>query len=268
MRYKNFPSAGPWTALANLLTLQGHAAEDCDIVLGARLHCILHQWEDTGAYLTGASLQGPQWYNLYLRPRGWEYVEFAHAREEALDYLWPLTMLRLQVHAAMPTDAVYLGDVDGVYTFIPSVHAAEGEKRIEMSREELLKHLPEKVTLGAIRRCEAREEDVAPLLELSVKNWGELREKIRAFMQEERTSAELRDGLNTLLRAPLSDGQTVMRLLGREEDAKRLMDMHHQAMRAVTQGEPLRLADRLRAEDVEWAIDLFEALARQEMQSA
>jgi len=266
MRYMNFASAAPWTALANLLTLQGQPTEDYDIILGEKLHCMLVRREDTGAYVTGSSLLGSEWYNLYLKPRGWAYMEFTYTREDMLDYLWPLTMLRFQVHASMPTDAIFLGDVDGVYTFMPSGYASEGDAQIELSREELLAHLPEQATLGSIRRCEAEEVDFEPLLAQSSSNWFSLREAVCAFMQEEHTAVGLRDGLDDLLSAPLHEGQTIMRLLGRHEDAKRLMELHHQVLRAITRGQPLRLADVISMDAVNEAIDMMIALIEKEVQ--
>lgn len=266
MRYKNFASAGPWTALANLLDLQGHRAEDRDIVLGAGLHAMLIQQEETGAYRMGVSLQGPQWYNLYLRPRGWEYMEFAYPKEDAIDFLWPLTMLRLEKPNAMPVDAVYLGDVDEVYSFIPSVSEAADVDRLEMSREELMDYLPEQVKLGSIRRCGAKEIDRKPLWEASMANWARLREEICAFMAQEHMPSEIRDALDRIFSAPLHAGQTIMRMLGREEDAKRLEVLHHQVMRAVTSGKTLRLADVMRTEEVLEAIRMLSALTEKEMQ--
>lgn len=266
MRYKNFASAGPWTALANLLDLQGHRAEDRDIVLGAGLHAMLIQQEETGVYRMGVSLHGPQWYNLYLHPRGWEYMEFTYPKEETLDYLWPLTMLRLEKPNAIPMDVVYLGDIDAVYSFIPSVSEAADVDRLEMSREELLDYLPEQVKLGSVRRCVAKEIERKPLWAASMANWARLREEICAFMAQEHTPSETRDALDRIFSAPLHDGQTIMRLLGLEEDAKKLECLHHQVMRAVTSGKALRLADVMRTEDVLEAICMLSVLTEKEMQ--
>ena len=118
MKYMHFNSSCPYAGLANMLERMGHDTEDFQIAIDMNLPLLLHYDEKTGYYQAGASLQSARWFDLYLNPRGYRYVEAACDKGDVLSLLKPGTMLGIQVSAQSRHAVVFLGETNSVYSFL------------------------------------------------------------------------------------------------------------------------------------------------------
>lgn len=75
MKYMHFNSSCSYAGLANMLAFLGFETEDYQIALDIKLPFLIHFDPETGSYRAGAMLQSKEWFELYLRPRGFCYKE-------------------------------------------------------------------------------------------------------------------------------------------------------------------------------------------------
>lgn len=75
MKYMHFNSSCSYAGLANLLELKGVDTEDDRIAGEMYLPYFLAFDAESECYQAGPMLQTADWFNLYLLPRGFRYVE-------------------------------------------------------------------------------------------------------------------------------------------------------------------------------------------------
>lgn len=205
--------------------------QDVSIALDIRLPWLLEREEKNGepktgdclrgTYLAGAMLQGARWFNRYLKPRGWQFVETAYGREEALDAMLPNSMLGLRVSQQSKHAVLFQGKREDRFVFLNN--RKEGSMEPEffvLTKKECFERLEETVWIGRLEECAPEAVDFVPLLEMSLENWGKWREEFLQFAACRQEWDALCLAKDTLFRAFLLDGLAVCGLVagkGQEE---------------------------------------------------
>ncbi len=123
MKYMHFNSSCSYTALAMLLEEKGISTEDTDIALEIGLPWFFDKKED--CFLAGPNLQGAEWFDIYLNPRGLRMFEENIDREDIPDHLTDhgKCMLGIRLPEGKGRHAVVFYKYDGSYHFYNPVRA-------------------------------------------------------------------------------------------------------------------------------------------------
>lgn len=118
MKYMTFNASCSYAGLANLLDWYGVDVEDRVIALKIELPYLFAR--EGRRYLSGPMLQGAEWFDLYLHPIGFTFIERRLERAEVCSFLkdHPPAMLGLRVTPESKHAVVYTGGRGGEYCFI------------------------------------------------------------------------------------------------------------------------------------------------------
>ena len=258
MKYMHMNSSCPYAGLANMLMLLGRDTEDYKIALDMDLASHIRYDEETGVFRSGFSLQEKEWFDLYLKPRGYSYRETCWDKEEVLKNLRPGMMLGIFVEPERKRAVVCDAVEEGALTFLNNKwEQTEEAERLNFTPAELLERLPEQVTVGYIEPAKAETVDLRPVYAESLLTWKLLREKLRIFMEQTQTAKAMRGQLNVLFRALLLDGLTMAQLRKDEVLTEKLTALQGQFLGVLRQNIPARLADTVDMALLEEAVDLI-----------
>lgn len=266
MKYMHFNSSCSYAGLANMLALQDFDTEDYKIALDMGLPYFLRYDEESKRYQAGPMLQSAEWFNLYLKPRGFCYIEKLLNRDEVLAELQPGSMLGIQVTPQSKHAVIFLGEEKAVYKFLNNKwEASEEPDYLELSAEECLERLPEQVVVGCLEPCVAEQVDLPPYYEEALTNWEKLRRELHQFLSEARSPQALRESMNRLFRPLLLDGLSMAKLLEERELEECLAKLQINYLAAVRKNQEVRLADEFECEEIDRAVDRLVQVIKEKM---
>ena len=263
MKYMHFNSSCSYAGMANMLELQGFETEDYKIALDMGLPYFLRYDDESKNYQAGPMLQSAEWFNLYLKPRGFRHIEQVVSRKMILQALQPGSMLGIQVTPGSKHAVVFLGEDNGVYQFLNNKwENSEEPDYLEFSAEECLNRLPEQVVVGHLECCEAEEVDLLPYYEESLANWEKLRKELQQFISEIQSPQALRESMNRVFRPLLLDGLSMAKLLGEKELEECLAKLQKQFLAMIRKNEAVKLAEVLESSETGKVIENVMRLIR------
>ncbi len=246
MKYMTFNSSCPYAGLANLLEMHGIDTEDHQIVLDMGLPYFLRYDRDTKCYQTGASLQSAEWFDLYLKPRGFYYVEKTLEKHQLVQEIKPVSMLGLQITAQSKHAVIYLEQANGRFLFLNNKwKESEEPERLVLTKEEMLNRLSNVVVVGSLERCQPEQVDIAPYLQESLDTWEQLRIEMQEYLVCEQTPKSLRESMNRLFRSLLLDGLTMMQLAQNDFQTQLLSELQRIYLTALRRNQSITLADTM-----------------------
>ena len=217
---------------------------------------------ENGAYCSGPMLQTAEWFNLYLKPKGFHMSETRLSKEEVCPFLQKNipAMLGLAVspqgkHAFV---CIEVGMEGKRYCFLNNKpQNSPDPESICLTREDLLPLLDDSVTVAVLQKSRPMATDLKPYFQKSADTLLMLKQDIRSFCCKEQTPQALRAAQNPLFRAILLDGITMLELLGNEALRKALQTVQREFLNALKENKTLILADRISIERFESAIDAY-----------
>lgn len=246
MKYMTFNSSCSYAGVANLLSFYGIDTEDRTIALTMGLP-FFFDCED-GCYCSGPMLQGAKWFNLYLKPIGYTMAETEVGREQICEALRSLqyAMLGLRVGEGNKHTVVYTGLKDGKFCMINNRWEREdAPDTLLLSEQELIQRLDDVVTVAVLHETACETVETERLAEHAIAVLQSLAQDIAAFCSREQSAVEIRRAMNTLFRAILLDGITMLDLIGETEISQKLKVVQGQLMSAVREERPLQLDQRM-----------------------
>lgn len=266
MKYMHFNSACAFAGVANMLERMGVDVSDRDIAMGMRLP-YLFEYEN-GAYLGSAMLQSAEWFDLYLRPRGFAMREVSVPKAEICARLAEMecAMIGIFVAPGNRHAVVYTGCADGKYHFLNNrwEHTDEPDG-FEFAQDELLDRLDEAPCIAWLERVAPEAAQLRPRMAHSLDVLRRMRADMDAFCEEERSPEALRAKLNPLFRALLLDGIAMLELLGEAELCGELKAVQAQLMAAMRNGGAVCLKDALPMQRLHGAIETYIRLIQAQM---
>ena len=268
MKYMTFNSSCSYAGIANMLEQYGYDTEDYQIALEMKLP-YLFACED-GVYLAGPSLQSEAWFNLFLKPRGFELVVKQMPKEMVCTYLEGLkcAMLGIRVSENSKHAVIYTGKENGKYRFVNNRHREGAEPEgFLFDGKELWERLDGETVVGMLKSCEPESIDFQPLFRSSLDVLDRLWLEIQAVCGEEKSPQELMSLLNPLFRPFLLDGISMLKLLGEDDLWEEFTHIQRAFLAALRGGkESVRLADELPMGQFALAVERYKALIRRECQ--
>lgn len=242
MKYMTFNSSCSYAGIANLLSFYGVDTEDRKIALEMGLP-YLFDYAD-GCYLSGPMLQSEKWFNLYLRPIGFAITEKEVCKEHLCEHLRALqyAMLGIRVSERNKHAVIFTGIKDDKFCMLNNkwAHADEPDELL-LSEPELMQRVDETVMVGELSKTDCVPVKFEGLMEHSVSVLQALSRDITAFCSRERSVIDIRSSMNTLFRAILLDGITMLDLIGETQLLQKLKTVQGQLMNAVKENKPLML---------------------------
>ena len=242
MKYMTFNSSCSYAGVANLLSFYGIDTQDRTIALEMGLP-FLFDYED-GCYYSGPMLQGAKWFNLYLKTVGYTMTEKAVNKAQLCDYLRDLraAMLGIYVSERNKHAVVYTGTKDGNYCMLNNKWERSDEPdTLLLSEQELLQRVDETITVAVLNKTGCETVSTESLVKHSIAVLQSLAKDIGTFCSQERSPMDIRSSMNTLFRAILLDGITMLDLIGETQIRQKLKIVQGQLMNAVKKNKPLQL---------------------------
>lgn len=236
MKYMTFNSSCSYAGLANMLERYGVDTDDRSIAMEMKLP-YLFAGED-GIYLAGPMLQSAEWFNLYLRPIGFEMRETMLPAERVPEFLkqQKTAMLGLRVDGSGKHAVVYLGRQDGTLVFLNNKwEQTEEPERLTLTEKELLERLDDMTVIASLKAVPPKAVDLTGRILNSERVIRRNIAEIRAICDKVETVGRLRAKLNTLFRPMLLDGITMLELLGERDLAHRFSALQRRFLSALRQ---------------------------------
>lgn len=261
MKYMTFNSSCAFAGVANMLLQLGIDVEDRQIALGMHLPYLFDRQD--GRYAAGPMLQTADWFNLYLHPLGYTMTETAVRKADIPDHLAhsPTAMLGLKVSPTARHAVVFQRMEAGRFHFINNKRRNSDEpETLCLSREELTARLDDTVMVAAIREAPVSVPDFSDLLRRSCQVLAQYKTDIRAFCSTQKTKDELAAAMDTLFRATLLDGITMLELISQDALAEQFRLIQRPFLQAIREGKPVVLREYLNLPAWLDALDQYTAL--------
>ena len=151
-------------------------------------------------------------------------------------------MLGIRVSSGSKHAVIYDGREGKMYRFLNNKwENSEEPDTLLLDEQELLKRLDDKVMVAVLERVAQEEVDKRKYYEKSAVTLEKLGQDVEKFCAIERSPEELRNAMDTLFRAILLDGSTMLELLGETEISQKLKTVQSQLLTAVRENRALRL---------------------------
>lgn len=215
MKYMHFNSSCSYTALAMLLEEKGIETEDTEISLEMGLPWLFAKEGDE--YLAGPMIQGAQWFDLYLKSKGFYLSEEPVEKNNLPEYLknHKPCMLGIKRIEITGKHAVVFYEYNGRYCFSnPTKEGSGRPTEIVLSKEELLDSVEDIVMVGHLKEQEPQSVNLNKLREESTQVIRDNMSEIETFCTITHKPQEYDEALNKLFRALLLDGITMLELAG------------------------------------------------------
>ena len=269
-KYMTFNSSCSYAGLANMLLRYGVDTQDREIAMDMKLP-FLFAYEE-GEYCAGPMLQGAQWFNLYLHPRGLEMQEIELPAQSVAAYLrrQRTAMLGIRQIENGKHAVVYIGNKQEKLLFLNNKwERADAPTQLLLTEQALLSYLDDKVIIATLAHVPPCTEDVVSHMRRSISVLQQNAREICMLCQETMPVSALRSRMDSLFRALLLDGITMLNLLGESDLVARLLLLQRGLLNAV-RNEPeacVSLGDYLSPDALTAAVQAYAARIQQEIDS-
>lgn len=263
MKYMTFNSSCSFAGVANMLLRLGIDVEDRQIAMGMNLPYLFDVRD--GVYSAGPMLQTADWFDLYLNTLGYAMTEAAVRKTDIPDYLRQcgVAMLGLRVSPREKHAMVFVGMDEDNFRFINNKRQeSDAPERICISKEELEDRLDEPAMVATLGKVPVSTPDFGKLFLCSCRVLEQYKTDIQTFCGTQKTKEELIAVMNTLFRATLLDGITMLELIGQEKMAEQFQQIQKTFLSTIREGRPVVLREKLDMPTWLSAIDQYIALIR------
>ena len=258
MKYMHFNSSCSYAGLANMLELFHYDTEDYIIALEIGLPYFIRYNNESKCYQAGAMLQSKEWFELYLKPRGFSYKEIFVSKKDISKILQPGIMLGIQMNRQLKHAIVHIKQINGIYSFINNKWEESKElNTFEFTKDELLDKLPEKVVVGSIEKCECEKIDDLLYYNESISTWKKLKLELQQFTSKEQSPQNLYESMDCLFRPLLVDGLAMMKLLDEQQILQSLEVLQRKFIEVVKRNQTVVLADEFNCSLFDESIDMI-----------
>lgn len=256
MKYMHFRASCAYAGLANLMERFGVDTEDTRIALEMDLPWLFHK--DGDGYLSGPMLQSAEWFNLWLKPRGFIMMETAVPQERLCGVLQSSDPLMLGIETPYGKHAVVWLGYDGAYRFLNPTYENSGEQtELVMTESELLQRTDGVVQLARITQAEPEPIDLVPLLCRSAEALQENAAAIARFSSVPHAPTAYLEALNPLFRPLLLDGIGMLTLIGETALAERFTHLQNALMTFLRGTREGLLSDVLKLDELQSAAEAY-----------
>jgi len=271
MKYQTFEASCCYAGLANMLDDFSLDFEDRDIALAAELPYMLRFDADRNCFLAGPMLQGAEWFDLFLRPRGMRFIERTFSGEAAVNFLSAAdTRVMLAVEAADGRQAlVFEGIRGGRFHFISNKWKdSDGAERYMFTAAELYDRIdPEKNSLSWIELSTKTPVDFLEKLYVTLEYIAKYRASLKKFCSVKRERIALRWAMEPLFRPLMVDIHSMMELAGETRLVLMIKVLQRSLFAALNSDEDTLVPfDYISEQQLDEALDRYTEIVQTRMQ--
>lgn len=271
MKYQTFNASCCYAGLANLLDDFSIDIEDRDIVLGAQLPYMLRFDSARNCFLAGPMLQGAEWFDLYLNPRGLRFAERSFSGEAAVNFLAGCdTRVMLAVDVPDGRQALVFDGIRGSrFHFISNKwKEADGAERYMFTAAELYDRIdPENNSLGWVELTPKKPVDFLEKLYITLEYIAKYRASLQKFCSVEREKIALRWAMEPLFRPLMVDLLSMMELAGEARLVLMIKVLRRSLSEAFNaEGDTLVPFDYISEQQLGEALDRYTEIVQTQMQ--
>ncbi len=266
MKHMHFNSSCSYTALAMLLEEKGINTEDTDIALEIGLPWIFDKTEES--FITGPNLQGAEWFDIYLNPRGLKMIEEYVEKEDVPDYLVKRgnCMLGIRLPGNKGKHAIVFYRYDGSFYFYNPVRAGSVETtEIVFSKEELLQSLDQKTMVGRLAEYTKIQPDMQQILKKSVSVLRENLDAVIEFCKTVHEPSEYKETMDKLFRSIFLDGISMLEIAGENELAEDFRKLQKKYLQFLRGDMSTALADTISLDTLRECVEKYIKLIAKRM---
>ncbi|ABX41647.1 hypothetical protein [Lachnoclostridium phytofermentans] len=266
MKYMTFNSSCSFAGLANMLSLYDVDTDDKTIARKMRLPFLFSKIEDS--YIAGPMLQEAKWFNLFLKPIGFQMSEKEVEVEQLCSYLSNIkcAMLGIYIKPMIKHAVIYTRKLNDKYCFLNNKwENSDEEETIMMTEEELFERLDLTTTVATLSRVEPEVVDIKSSMKNSISVLNSLQNDINTFCNITRNPEELRVAMNFLFRPILLDGITMLELINQDEICNKLKYVQKELLGAIKGTESILLSKKLSLPILNNAIDDYVNLIKKNL---
>ncbi len=271
MKYQTFDSSCCYTGLANMLDDFSLDFEDRDIVIAAELPYMMRFDSSRNSFLAGSMLQGAEWFDNFLRPRGMRFVERSFTGEGAVNFLSDCgTRVMMAVDAADGRQAlVFEGVRGGRFHFINNKWKdSDGAERYMFTPAELYDRIdPENNSLGWIEIATKTPVDFLEKMYITLEYIGKYRASLKKFCAVQRERIALRWAMEPLFRPLMVDLLAMMELVGETRMVLMIKVLQRSLFTALSAEEDIIVPfDYISEQQLDEALDRYTEIVQTRMQ--
>lgn len=151
-------------------------------------------------------------------------------------------MLGIYVSERNKHAVIYTGIKDCKFCMLNNKREQSDEpETLLLSEQELLQRVDETVTVGVLNKTAGETVKTKSVVKHSIAVLRSLEKEIAGFCSRERSSTDIRLSMNTLFRAILLEGITMLDLIGETQISQKLKIVQGQFMNAVKENKPMQL---------------------------
>lgn len=236
MKYMTFNSSCSYAGVANMLEQYGIDATDRSIAMDMKLP-YLFSYKD-GVYMAGPMLQSAEWFNLYLRPIGFEMSEKEIPAAQVPEYLkqQKTAMLGLQVEENSKHAVAYIGTQDSNLVFLNNKWEHDpAPAQIILTDAELLNRIGFSAIVATLERVDPMPSNLHRYISESMPTIQKNLAEIKDVCSRPKTVGELRSMLNTLFRPLFLDGITMLNMIDENTLAAEFVKIQQSFLNALRQ---------------------------------
>lgn len=219
-----------------MLESKGLDFQDYEVALGMELPYIVAKCD--GGYMAGSMLQEKKYFDIFLKKNGYELVENYVDRQDVIAILNEMdcAMLGIRIDERHKHAVVYKGvnTAGNTLVFINNKHEKSDEPTwIELSKEELLQRLDDKVMVASLKEYSGKADSPVPFMKASISCLDELHSDIVRFCADFQPHESVERTRDTLFRPVLLDSVAMMELLGEKDMAENIKKLQRAYMDAA-----------------------------------
>lgn len=236
MKYMTFNSSCSYAGVANMLDQYGVDTDDRIIAMGMKLPYLFSC--ENGIYMAGPMLQTAEWFNLYLRPVGFEMNEKEIPAPQVPEYLkqQKTAMLGLQVDENSKHAVVYIGTQDGKLVFLNNKWKHDpAPAQLMLTDAEILDRIGPSAMVATLEQIDPIPINLPWYISESIPTIQKNVAEIKDVCSSPKTVGELRSMLNTLFRPLFLDGITMLDLIGERDLTEKFTQVQRHFLNALRQ---------------------------------
>ncbi|MCL2065376.1 MAG: hypothetical protein FWG98_13540 [Candidatus Cloacimonetes bacterium] len=194
MKYMTFNRSCSYTGLANMLEQFGINITDREIIIQAAIpYCFYYDGEE---YFAGSMLQSKYWFDLFLKPKGFEIEEYRFSKLELIGFLEPNVNVMMGIKTIHRTESkhavIYKGFEQGKYKFLNMRHETEQVPDFDaLTQQELMEACHDETFCSIIVPADDKVSIDMSLASQSYKNYEIYYNEMKVFLSKTPTFNDL-----------------------------------------------------------------------------
>ena len=227
-----------------MLELKGYDTEDYKIAIETDIGNHIRYDDNDDAFCSGFSLQNKKWFDIYLNPNGFEYIEEIVDKKDLINHLVPEMMIGLIFENGQKHAVIFLKNENNSFVFLNNRREnSEEPDLLYYNADKLINSVSDKIAVGYIADCKKINANLTEEYLISIDTWEKYKNFLIDFINEEHSEEELKRSMNSLFRPILLDGVIMAQLYKEDKLCDNLSYLQKQYIDILKENKSVKLSD-------------------------